>query len=1070
MGSRRTLPRGLSVVALLAVFTFGGAAPAAQAQSFSFALPVELESTSWFHRPAIATGDFNNDSIPDLVTSYGLYLGTATGFAAPQVIGFVGEPIFTADMDRDGNLDVVTNDTIWFGDGTGAFSRYYPLYRQPGDSVSAVAIADFDRDGWPDVAVSDHATACLRILRGDSNGGFAQGDCVGLQLPRPVIVGDFNGDGWADLAALVGWKEVQVLLADGAGGFRAAAAFSVGGTPAALASGDFDGDGLLDLATANVDTATLSVLRGIGDGRFEAPVDYPCGGEVSLLAVGDFNQDGVSDVAVGSTEYFDRTLTVFTGRRAGPLGGRIQYFTNTAILGLVVTDMGGDGIADLVLARDERPLSVFRGRNNGAFDGIVLSGGPFGETPAVAKLDANGSDDLVAGAAVLLATGPGMYELSQDLASGGGPSAIGDFDGDGVQDLVVAGISSQELTSFRGRGDGRFDLMSRQALGGLSYAIASGDFNGDGIPDLAVTNNNLSAGLLVFAGTGSGSFVAAGSYALGGYPRKVVIADFDGDGIADIAAAYNSDPSGARLALLRGAGDGSFSAAGPYLVGGTWMTDMVAADFDGDSAVDVAVGTDEALYVLRGAGDGTLLAPIRYPAGLSPEALAPADFNGDGFMDLAAGLSLGDPGERKNLWVFPGTSAGTFGPPTKFDADGSQLYVAVADADGDGRPDIVSAIPFFSPYGIRTYLNSTPGNRANLSVSVDDGTASATVGYPQAHVVTVTNNGPGTVDAVTLRLHLPPTLLNPVLTPDSGELDANGSWTGLNLLAGDSVALRVTSVLDMAATGKLVVAAHALPPAGSVDFAPANSVAADRDVILPQPSLSAARLSVPEGDSGLSDAVFTVTLSRPSDQAVSVHYATADGTATAGLDYVAASGVLDFAPGVTEQTFNVQIIGDVMDEDDETFRLALSAPQNATLADPAVTEETIVDDDAAPDISIDSRQVLEGDSGTTPVTFHVTLSRPSARTITVSYATSDGSAHAYLDYVAARGVLTFEPGSTTASMTVGVIGDRLREANEDFWIRLSSPAAASLASSRGRCVIVDDDRRPLPALRRSPAP
>src|SRR5262249_44113331 len=139
--------------------------------------------------------------------------------------------------------------------------------------------------------------------------------------------------------------------------------------------------------------------------------------------------------------------------------------------------------------------------------------------------------------------------------------------------------------------------------------------------------------------------------------------------------------------------------------------------------------------------------------------------------------------------------------------------------------------------------------------------------------------------------------------------------------------------------------------------------------------------------------------------------------------------------------------------------------QNATLADPTGAVETITDDDAAPEISIDNQRVTEGDSGTTPVGFHVTLSRPSGRVITVSYATSDGTARAHLDYVPGHGSLTFAPGVTAQMVTVGVIGDKLKEPNEDFWVTLSKPVAATVGHGRGRCVIVDDDRRPVPARR-----
>jgi hypothetical protein len=1089
MFRRALVPRAVPFSTTLLLAFLALSVPPGQAQAQSFAMPVELEVPDSFNTRVFATGDFNNDSIPDLATSYGVYLGTPTGFVTPPRLMFFGGEgaLLTADMDHDGNLDLVTEYGVAFGDGTGSFSRFNSF----GLGATALAVADFDRDGWPDVAVSD-ANGCLRIVRADGSGGLAVGDCLGPQLQRPVAVGDFNGDGWLDLAASdQPLMQISVYLADGAGGFGAATAVAIGGLPLGVVAGDFDGDGLLDLATTtgNVVTGTLFLLRGRGDGQFDTASDYSCGVSASLLAVGDFNQDGIADLVVANPDDFDQSVSVFTGTRGGPLRGPTRYHTAGNILGLAVTDMGGDGIADLVVAREAPlippeglPLWVLRGHNDGTFDGIVYSPqdlGVVGVIPAVARLDGNGSDDLIectdsTDLAVLLAKAPGAYEVSEYLPAKGRLSrcaVTGDFDGDGIVDAAVINSAARDLQSFRGRGDGSFDLVGSVFLGDDPVAIAAGDFNGDGITDVVVTLWVFYTGRVqILIGTGSGSFVLGSGYALDLSPLALAVADFDGDGSLDVLIAVFVGSVGTELTLFRGTGDGSLSAGGSVILGTESVTDMAAADFNGDSAVDVAVGIEDGVLVLRGNGEGDFLAPQHYAAGFYPRGLAVADFDGDGLIDLATGVYLFPPdaAPRKHVWVFPGTRAGTFGAPTKLDAV-AKGFVAVADANGDGRPDLI-CVPDVPPFGIFTYLNSTPGNRADLAVSVDDGRFSATASYPQIHAVTVTNHGPGSVDAVQLLLHLPPSLLNPALTPDSGELDANGLWTGLNLASGDSVTLHVTSTLDAAASGRLVVAAQVLPAAGSVDFVPINNVAVDRELILPEPSLSLASRSVPEGDSGVSNAAFTVSLSRASEEPISVHYATADGTAMAGSDYVAASGVLDFAPGVTEQALNVQILGDVVDEDDETFRLVLSAPQNATLADPAGTLETIVDDDAAPEISIDSQRALEGDSGTTPVSFHLTLSRPSVHTVTVSYVTSDGSARGHLDYVPAHGALIFEPGVTTRTLSVGVIGDKLKEPNEDFWIRLSSPRSAVLGNDRGRCVIVDDDRRPPPVRTRANGP
>ena len=171
--------------------------------------------------------------------------------------------------------------------------------------------------------------------------------------------------------------------------------------------------------------------------------------------------------------------------------------------------------------------------------------------------------------------------------------------------------------------------------------------------------------------------------------------------------------------------------------------------------------------------------------------------------------------------------------------------------------------------------------------------------------------------------------------------------------------------------------------------------------------------------------MFTVTLSAASGQSVTVNYATETGTATAPADYTAASGTLTLAPGTTSLQIPVAIVGDVVDEVDETFTVTLSDASNATLATAQGTG-TIADNDAPPSLTINDVSLPEGNAGTTPFTFTVTLSAASGRPVTVNYATANGTATAgttgSADYVGTSGTLTFSPGTTTQSIAVSVPG------------------------------------------------
>jgi hypothetical protein len=222
------------------------------------------------------------------------------------------------------------------------------------------------------------------------------------------------------------------------------------------------------------------------------------------------------------------------------------------------------------------------------------------------------------------------------------------------------------------------------------------------------------------------------------------------------------------------------------------------------------------------------------------------------------------------------------------------------------------------------------------------------------------------------------------------------------------------------------------------------------------PAITIDDIAVMEGDAGPANAVFTVRLSNPSSLTVTVNYATASGTATPGVDYFSRSGTLTFPPGATNQILAVTVVGDMVSEPDETFVVNLSDPVNATLAK-GQGQAQIVNDELPPVISIDDVAVTEGNAGPVNGAFSVRLSRPASETVTVDYATADGTATASTDYVACSGTLTFSPGVTNQIIAVTVMGDLVNEPNEFFFVNLTNPANASLGDSQATGTILNDD-------------
>jgi hypothetical protein len=215
-------------------------------------------------------------------------------------------------------------------------------------------------------------------------------------------------------------------------------------------------------------------------------------------------------------------------------------------------------------------------------------------------------------------------------------------------------------------------------------------------------------------------------------------------------------------------------------------------------------------------------------------------------------------------------------------------------------------------------------------------------------------------------------------------------------------------------------------------------------------------VSKAEGNSGTSLMNFPVTLSTASGKVVTVNYATSAGSGTAGEDYVTSSGTVTFPAGSTTQYASIVINGDTKYEATEQFFVNLSAAVNATISD-SLALGTITNDDTLPQISINDVSVAEGNSGTKLATFTVSLSNPSSASITVKYATADGTATAGSDYVSASGTLTFAAGTTSQTVSVTINGDTAVEANEMFNVNLSAPTNSTIARATGTGTILNDD-------------
>jgi len=224
------------------------------------------------------------------------------------------------------------------------------------------------------------------------------------------------------------------------------------------------------------------------------------------------------------------------------------------------------------------------------------------------------------------------------------------------------------------------------------------------------------------------------------------------------------------------------------------------------------------------------------------------------------------------------------------------------------------------------------------------------------------------------------------------------------------------------------------------------------------PTISVGSAKVVEGNSGTRGMRFNITLSKPSTRSISVNYTTADGTALAGSDYVARSGVATIPAGSLGRTITVSVRGDKILEPSEKLKFVISSPLGANLGTNAGAG-TILNDDASSgvQISVGDASVKEGDQGDRTVTVAITLSAARNNVTTVDWASADGTASSSSDFDAATGTATFPALTTTAYVTFVLHPDTTVEGTEAFTVGLTNPSGAVINRATGTVTISDDD-------------
>jgi hypothetical protein len=812
--------------------------------------------------------------------------------------------------------------------------------------------------------------------------------------------------------------------------FSPAASYPIGVGPQAVVSGDFNTDTRPDLAVVNSD-GTVSVLLGNADGTFQPARNFATGAAATSIAAGDFNADGKLDLVTADP---GEAIYVLLGNGNGTFQSPIRYVIDTNPQSVAVGDFNGDGKLDLGVLSNwpgeitDSYANVLLGTGSGAFSAphSTWIGEGFHYAAAVADFNGDNKLDFAASSElgnvdVAFGSGTGTFSYPATFPfafEGPGVSLItGDLNNDGKADLatVFSNWAGTRVGVLLGNGLGSFGPVQTSAADSLYGSLAEADFNGDGNTDLIVASSGTGT-IGVMLGTGTGAFRPPVTASAGSYLGGVAVGDFNGDGRPD-AATTNVNSNTVSVLL----NDGNWPpVTNPSLaIDDVTVTEGNTGTVSATFTVSLSAASNQTVSVDYATTDGTATA-------------------GDDYQETNGSLTFA-PGEMVKTITVPVNGDRLAEANETFSVRlGGATNAFIADSTGEG-----------------TILDDEPTVSIIDAVSSAEGNAGMT-----AFTFTVTlsdvYDAPVTVAYATADLTNDEEFYYGVTGATAG-IDYQATSGTLTIPAGQT-----SGTITVLVNGDQVVESDesffvnlSNPTGAGLGTSQAMPTILNDDV--PPPSASINDVAVAEGNTGSRAATFTLTLSATSPQPVTIDYATADGTATAGSDYQAASGTLTFAPGETSKTITVPVMGDRLAEPNETFVVNLSSPTNATIAD-GQGVGTILDDE--PRISISDVTKAEGKRNqTTQFTFTVTLSAAYDQAVTMSFRTVDGTARTSdSDYVARTGTLTFAPGETTKTVTIVVNGDSKREADETFYLDLFGNSSNSLVSkNRGTGTIANDD-------------
>ncbi|CAF1358358.1 unnamed protein product [Rotaria sp. Silwood1] len=677
---------------------------------------------------SLAVGNFNRDNRTDIavVTNGTFNLILLFGFGdgsfkinAIYDMGYDTMPYSVAatDLNNDNQDDIVvvnygtSNLVIFMSNDDGNFSK--SIYSTGSNShPCVVSFGNFNHDNYLDIAVINSANNTVGIFSGIGGGRFTSVALYSGQStshPQFLVTGDFNLNNLTNfIIADTGVNSITVVEQFSGGGYAFTYTHSMGANskPYALAMGNFDNDNKPDVVVANSGTNSIVVLRSYSNFLSANQNKYSTGTLwfPNCLAVGDFNNDQILDIIVAGS--FSNYIIFFFGYGDGDFiyqeAISLEGLSVTPYL-VVVNDLNNDGNTDLVVTTyDNNQILIYLGRGNGDFykkfiyatevssfpTSIILH--DLNQDNIVDIVTANANDNTIS---VLLGHGDGTFANATNYSTGNSTSPIyatvGDFNNDGLVDLISANYDTDSLTIYFGNGYG---IFSNQIFIFTSNYYANSlvvqDLNNDKDDDIiAIFSSSSSMG--IFLGNGDGSFQQMKIYStdVGSLPLFSFLADFNKDGMKDIAILDSDTPS---INIFFGYNNGSFSKKPSIPIDSSSSSYFMASgDFNNDSEIDIVVSNL--------ANDDITILLLRYQTDFANET-----FYSEGSLSRPLSVALGNFGQSHQSGIVVANSGthtvqilfdyqqGTFMNKTTYKiADNSYpQYVAVADFDKDDQQDV----------------------------------------------------------------------------------------------------------------------------------------------------------------------------------------------------------------------------------------------------------------------------------------------------------------------------------------------------------------------------------------------